>query len=202
MTLVSETRYFREDRWVVNGLTFYKFTTACDAASSIADIYKAGNVVAAGGSWGIRVWKRGNAGVETEIDPIGGPHAIYTRNTAHQVPIQVTATWNCPVTALASTDSIVIRTYGKFNNDAWQPLQAVWDWSTEQLGAVSLDASVWTVTYCIDFYYSVPDDLTLLDINFCGPAGCGTQSSFISNFTWTVAPSAQKPELLMMGVGL
>lgn len=130
-------RYMRGDLHSVNGLEAYKLDT------TQSNIYKVSTVTAYQHNtvyWGIRVWKRSTEGVETEITS-GTPVAQVNRSVDGQ-GIQ-TATWNCPNINFSSTDSIVIRVY--CNNGGSWILQATF--TTDQLGAESLDAGTWTVYY-------------------------------------------------------
>jgi hypothetical protein len=140
---------------------------------------------------GIRVYKRTSDGVETEITS-GIPVAIVTdppvwsscadvSNAAH------TATWNCPVTTLNPTDSIVVRVcWSKFEFDVWSDWSSDWEggsgtFSTEQLGALDLCGVVWTVHYAA--YFSYGGGL------YFDAGKSDTCCSRIENFTWTpVAP--------------
>jgi len=164
--MTTETRIFRKVTHTVNGLSTYILGLIYDPTLGM------GLTTIGYSQVGIRVWKRDEAGTETEITP-GSPVAVV------DVPLDsgtFPATWDCPQTALASTDAIVVRLY--FYSTNWV-LQRTW--ITEQLGAQSLDAATWTVQH------------------FFGPSGeswrHGTSvfPSRIEGFTWT--PAAPPPPL-------
>jgi len=184
----AETRYFRTDSWTVNGVTYYKLGLTQTASSKMSRAEKSGDVRAAGVSWGIRVWKRTADGVETEITA-GEPVAVVSR-TASGSGIQ-SATWTCPQTSLASTDSIIVRVYGRWGTDPWF-LIAPWpattppyaEFTTEQLGAQSLDAATWTVYYWTYLTYEPARDITGMRFYW----DSSSYQSRIENFSWTPAP--------------
>jgi len=193
--MTVQTRYFRVDTATVNLLLARKLlTTLTDAGGSEAHS-KAGNVVAAGATIGIRVWKRTSAGAETEITD--AVRATYTQNTS-TFGVMVNANWDCPPTALASTDSIVVKVYGKFGADAYTQF-GTYAWSTEQLGASGLDAATWTVYYYIDLWYDSASGKTYHDFYF---DSLPFNNSRITNFTWTPAAAAAALRRLRVGVGL
>jgi len=177
-----DTRYFRDDEWTVNGLTAEKLTTSQSTTGQSANATKSNSydyVVYAG----IRVWKRVSGGSETEITS-GTPVAQVSRSS-NGGGIQ-SATWNCPQTALTSTDAIVVRVYIKVDVDDWVLCE---DWITEQLGASQLDSATWTV-----YYYTVRDtystgssesEVYWTRIYFWW--GTSTYNSRIENFSWTPA---------------
>ena len=86
------------------------------------------------------------------------------------------ATWACPLTALVSTDSIVVRVYQKVGTGSWNLVRA---FTTGQLGAISLDAATWTVYY----YLATSTDASYVYTVFWH--GTTTYNSRIENFTWT-----------------
>jgi hypothetical protein len=145
-----ETFYFRSDKATVNGLftekllisqsgtVGYKTRTDTDPECAITRAY-----------WGVRVYKRSSAGVETQItSSTSNPVArVYRDCTSEGIQ---SATWPCPETPLATTDSIVIRVYTALYDpdEGFYPWQLQGTWSTTpQLGATKLSASTWTIYY-------------------------------------------------------
>jgi hypothetical protein len=168
--LTVETRYFRSDTQTVNGLTAYKLlptNTTLYTEKGVARYYA---------YVGIRVWKRSAAGVETEITG-GKAVAIVAYGTTYAVR---SATWSCPSTPLASTDAIVVRVYDCDSDGTVGALIA--EFTTEQLGAKSLDASTWTVYYWL--CYVIVEYVEYVQFRF----GDSTYNSRIENFAWTPAP--------------
>jgi len=175
-----ETRYMRNDKAEVNGLNVYILGLS-QTGASLQTTYTKSTSTAYVCYWGIRVWKRDATGTETEITA-GTPVAQVSRN-ADGSGIQ-SATWDCPQTALASTDSIVVRVYIKIDVDAWQQGNIAPDFQTEQLSAQSLDEATWTV-----YYYTIratttkPTSKTSIYFDW----GMDTRNSRVENFVWTEA---------------
>jgi len=119
---------------------------------------------------GIRVWKRNNAGTETEITD-GSPHAIAAVPSSSGI---VFAYWSCPQTSLATTDAIVVRVYAS-DGSTWVLLDT---WVTEQLGATQLDGVQWTVYY----YIYVVSKTGVYNFRF----DTTTYNSRITNFSWSI----------------
>jgi hypothetical protein len=90
---------------------------------------------------GFRAWKRSSAGTETEIT--GGAATSIVSRAATGEGIQ-TSTYSCPATATATTDSLVIRIYQSLTTP---PTGLAATFTTEQLGATSIDAATWTLSY-------------------------------------------------------
>jgi hypothetical protein len=132
----TQTRYMKNANVTVNGLTTYSFNLT---QSTVGASYSSGG----GGTvyTGFRAWKRSSAGVETEIT-VGTATAIVNR-AATGAGIQTT-TWACPATVMAVTDSLVIRVYQSL---ATPPTNLAATFTTEQLGATSLNAVTWTLNY-------------------------------------------------------
>jgi hypothetical protein len=186
----TETRFFRNDQFTVNGLIARKLLPEfyADAGGS----YQATSTPPSQGYyWGIRVWKRSADGTETEITA-GTPVAVVSR-TAVGEGIQ-SATWNCPKVTLAPTDSIVVRGYYRFGTGAWyQDTVAIF--STEQLGGQSLDDSTWTV-----YYYTALVQVAGTQWEWYWMWGSTTYYSRIENFAWTPAPVVGVPRLIGDGL--
>jgi len=179
-SLTNETRCFRTDIEAVNGLSARKLLTTNTDSSSQESHAKAGNVIAAGATTGIRVWQRTSDGNETELtSAVPVAEAFWNTST---FSVTINGTWLCPWTALASTDSIVVRVYGKFGSDAYV-MYGSKAWSTEQLNAQSLNSTIWTVFYCIELWFDSSSDVTWHDFDF----GSSFRNSRIMNFTWTPA---------------
>jgi hypothetical protein len=189
----SETRYFRSDTQTVNGLTAYKLGTEQSATAESKGI---GSGYPAQGAYvGIRVWKRSNAGVETEITA-GTPVAVASKGSL--TTAIVSATWDCPQTSLDTTDAIVVRVYGRWGTGAWNLLA---EFITEQLGATILNAVTWTVYYSISYRRYVDPDTGEITYTAGWNFGTTTYNSRIENFTWTsAAPPAVAKKT--MGDGL
>jgi hypothetical protein len=131
----TETRYMRGDQQTVNGLTAYQLgTTQSNTQQTTGNIGNNVNLYA-----GIRVWKRANGGIETEIT--SGTAVAIAYGTATQI---WTATYTPPQTALASTDAIVVRVYV---DTTTPPTTQRAEFTTGQLGSSQLDNVQWTVSY-------------------------------------------------------
>ena len=181
--MTVETRYFNFDLWTVNGLHCFALRNTNTNTQNSVSASGAGNVKV---TFGHRVWKRSIAGVETEITA-GIPVAQVSKDIGAPTSItELDATWACPLTNLASTDSIIDRVYIQFGGaGAWTELGS---WTTEQLGASSLDVATWTFHCWIQrTYLSVPN-LTRGQFYF----GSSTYNSRITNFTWTEAVAEKK----------
>jgi len=160
-----ETRYMRSDQQTVNGLTAYKL----DTTQSASELY--GAVTVSGSQtvyWASDVAIRHSDSSETSL---GTKVGQVQRNTDGQ-GIQ-SATWNVTVQTLVSTDSIVVRVYLKVGAGSWNLMAT---FTTEQLGASSLDAATWTFYYYT--YYG-----SYYEARFYW--GKSTYNSRIENFTWS-----------------
>jgi parallel beta-helix repeat protein len=130
------------DEITANGLTAYKL----GLDGTTGDIQFA-PVMEKGGthSWGMRVWKRSAAGVETEITG-GTPEAIVSRDIDGNGP-QVSL-WVPPQTPMDLTDSIVVRVYQGRNIIApFIPTNLVSEYITPPLNSIQLNSTVWEVCY-------------------------------------------------------
>jgi len=167
----------RSDQETINGLLAYKLRTTNTTTGTSKTLQDMADYL------GIRVWKRSSGGVETEITD-GNAQA---RALSPITPGIVSGTWACPQTALNPTDSIVVRVYQCSSTGGTQQLYATF--TTEQLGAQSLDAVTWTVYY---YAYRWRDPDTLIwYITFYW--GSSTYNSRIANFTWTPAAVVAAP---------
>jgi hypothetical protein len=161
-----ETRYMRGDQHAVNGLTAYILGV------SQSDIPKSGLKRAVGTYYGIRVYKRSANGTQTEITP--GQAVAIVQSVEESG--YLSATWDCPETALTPTDAIVVEVWEGATSPPSTAIEATF--ITEQLGASKLDAATWTVYYYI-YYYGRPP----VGVYFYW--GTPTYNSRIENFTWT-----------------
>ncbi|MFX0173733.1 MAG: archaellin/type IV pilin N-terminal domain-containing protein [Candidatus Hodarchaeota archaeon] len=93
-------------------------------------------------TWGIRVFIRHSNGTETEITPGSWVNTV-TKSTEIG-NIQSSNTWQVPETDLDPTDAIVIRVYVEIQGYSRRELVA---FKTEELGAIKLKSSYWTVYY-------------------------------------------------------
>jgi hypothetical protein len=185
--MTTETRYFRSDTHTINGLTAYKLLTS-NTATQLTESIANPSVQCIG----IRVWKRSASGVETEIT--NGNAVAVALILGTDTFVRVSGTWNCPQASLASTDAIVVRVYLCDSYGGSQTLFATF--TTEQLGASSLDASTWTVYYWARIYGS-PDIGYSAQFAF----GNATYNSRITNFAWTpYAPPAGVPRFIGDGL--
>ncbi len=143
---VSETRYLRNSTSTVNGLSAFELgTSQTSTSTSTTHTSSTGNgnqnlVV----YFGIRVWERSSSGVETEITS-GSPVAQVSRSIDGS-GIQ-SSIWTPPTIDLTNTDSLIVRVYIQTGTQGWNQGGTLSNFSTEQLGALSLQASQWTVYY-------------------------------------------------------
>jgi len=175
----AETRYMRSDQHTVNGLTAYILGLSNTTAAASENISRTGiyNYCA-----GVRVWKRTSGGTETEITA-GSPAAVVQHSGTGTVLLS--ATWNCPGSPLNSTDAIVVRVYHRIGTDVDWTLAA--EFTTEQLGASSLDSATWTVYYNVtrteQYLPRPPYFITAAHFAW----GNDANPSRIENFTWSYA---------------
>jgi len=133
-----ETRWFRGDYHTVNGLTCRKLLTTL--IELIWEYHSTCYVYVAAG---IRVWKRSSAGVESEITagtPVAVAYCYAPGGGAFM------GSWNCPLTSMTLTDSVVVRIYWNQDGGGWVLVDT---WQTEQLGAIQLSAATWSLTYIL-----------------------------------------------------
>jgi len=176
---VSETRFMRGDQHTVNGLLAYALNTT---QSSTEKYVKKSLNLLKDAYWGIRVYKRDSEGTETQIT--SDVVAVVTRSSAGS-GIQ-SNTWNCPETALDSTDAIVVKVYHKWTAGSWVEIAK---FTTPQLGAETLDSSTWTVYYWTKQQYSGFPIPRGVDSWFYW--GTSTYNSRIVGFDWTEATAKE-----------
>lgn len=196
--MTSETRYFYGDQHTINGLTAYKLNLTSGGTARSASRTLLGEF---SGYWGIRVWKRSAAGVETEVTLDGGTgtaKAIVSR-AVDGFGLQSNTVAVSQI-VLVSTDAIVVRVY---QGGSSPPTFLAATFITEQLGAQSLDNATWTVWYYTYRYYDPDTEITTLIFYFGS-----TYDSRIINFTWTpvslIVPHAglHIPEVLPLLIGI
>ena len=181
----TEIRYFdttSSDN--VNGLDVYALRTSY-TDGSIGQIPVGGGTSSTlvTGYWGIRVWNRTSGGVEKEITS-GTPVAQVSHNLANWG--YKSATWSCPQIPLTSTQSIVVRVYGKIGTGAWSQISYA-IFTTEQLGASSLDSNTWTVYYNVRIKLISPTSYQYL---YYWVQGTNPDLvDYIDGFKWTATTS-------------
>jgi hypothetical protein len=174
-TCSVQTLYMRSDTDTINGLTAYKLnaTQSTSLASAIIYSYEGGSVYITQ-NFGIRVWKNSSAGVATEITS-GTPVAIASGSTSDLK----SATWTAASpTTLSPTDAIVVRVYAD-NYNPPATLQATF--ITEPLGARTLNATTWNVSY---YLYRVYYPLPYKETDYYFYFGISPYNSNIVNFTY------------------
>ena len=176
-----EIRYMRNDTQYVNGLTAYILGTT-QSATGLSNLIRQTGEGGGTVDWGIRVWKRNNGSVETEITA-GTPVATVTR-TADGEGILSNNTWTSPQTSLNVTDAIVVRVYAEFVGTTPVPWTVQANFTTEQLGAKLLDSSTWTVYYYTKYETINTGPKSGRYTNGTFFWGNSTYNSRIENFSW------------------
>jgi len=125
-----------------------------------------------------QVFKRDASGNETAITDYITFYSALISVFKDDAGTLRSTTVNIPQTALASTDSIVVRVYTKIGTGS-PSMRNVY--TTEQLGAQSLDAATWT------FYFYLKGANTALAIYDYWYWDTSTYPSRIENFAWTPA---------------
>jgi len=176
----TQTRYFTNTGTTVNTLAGLSLGTAQSASGTYVEGPDGNNYYP---YFSIRVWVRSSSGTETEIalGPAGNSYYPYfgVVKVTTASATAYTATVKVPQTALAPTDSIVVRVYVcNIGYNSWTQLSGT-NFITEQLGATQLNAATWTITYygrynpgntaAGDFYYGAS----------------GTYNSNIAGFSYT-----------------
>jgi hypothetical protein len=138
------TRYYKNKSVTINGLACYDLNETQPngfkvVLSSTTASYQVVCLV------GILVYKRTSGGVETEITA-GTPVAQVTTIDGDVEVLYSNNSYTPTQTTLLPTNSIVIRVYRKFGAGAWAQISNA-NFTTEQLGAKQLDATLWTVYY-------------------------------------------------------
>lgn len=172
-----EIRYYRSDNHTINVLTARKLLLV--RSGVLGYLYATGtpNTVI----WTSDVYVRSSGGTEVQI---GSNVAQVSRSTT-SAGIQ-SNTFNAPETELLTTDAI--RVIEKMTNTILQTLASA-SFITEQLGAATLTAAVWTI-YRYTFNDIDPGEGNMATLQFDTP----TQNTRIENFTWNL-PSSQANNL-------
>jgi hypothetical protein len=140
----SETRYMSIEEQSVNELIAYKLEALPPSNPNMSR--EAIHGWRGSGwhvSWGIKVWRLLSNGSEIEITS-GAPVAVVHRPDSGDDPGLQNATWDCPQVELSRNDSIVVRVYAFGGGDSWDSMA---NYTTEQLGALQLEAATWRVYY-------------------------------------------------------
>jgi hypothetical protein len=143
------TFYFRSDKATENSLFTERLLvnqTGVSGYKTRADIDP--ELLIRREYWGIRVYKRSSAGVETEVtnsyaDPVALVYMSYSSQGIQS------AVWQCPETQLALTDSLIIKVYTAMYDpeEGFYPWQLQGTWQTPRLGVTKLSAATWAVYY-------------------------------------------------------
>jgi len=155
--ILSGIRYFRND-----GILGTVQTTTYDSAflygpDGITTVYL-----------GIRVFALHTDLTETEIT---SDTAVAIASTS--VTGMISATWECPLSSLVSSDKIRVKVYG---NNATPPTSPRETFDTEVLNAINLDSRTWTV------YYYIYRSGTAPNVYYRFRHGDATTNSRIENF--------------------
>ena len=146
--------YFRNTTVTANNLTAYSLlgspggpTNGSIVSDSTAQYY-----------WciGIRVFIRHSNGSETEMtsgSPVAAEELICDPDESGNVTFSGSCQWNCPKTALALTDSLVVRVYFKDDLYDWcMPVDSYGrnlTFTTYQLDALQLNSATWIANYAL-----------------------------------------------------
>ena len=199
--MTVETRYFRSDQQTVNAVTAYVLGTS-ESASKL-QISIGGEENSPTCYYGIKVYKVSSSGTKTLIS--SGVVAIVSLAAGAAYTGTAQANWACPLTSLAATDAVLIELYADLNINPPTTLRRTW--ITEQLGATQLDAATWTVYYRVSRTRIYDSETGYYLYSFYFNHGISTDSSYITNFTWTPAVVAVKKPImsiipLMRGMNL
>ena len=148
--MITETLKMSGYKHTINGLNTYQLIVNPNIANASCLI--GGTVDLETFYVGIRVWKRSNSGVETELTN-GIPEAVVEKSTATEE--YKSTTWNCPTIALESTDAIVVRVYLRVTIDGIWEQQLLFepDFITIQLGVNALNSATWIIYYNLSAVY-------------------------------------------------
>jgi hypothetical protein len=173
VTVAPRERFMRGDTHTINGLTAYKLGTS---QSTVAKSFsQTEHELGEPAYWGIKVWKRSQGGTETSLT---SDIVAQVSRTSQGQGIQ-SAAWNCPLTNLSTTDSIVVRVYQKIGTSAWQ---LAGTFTTEQLGATQLDSSIWQIYYYTKLAFIFLPKQGIEDTKATFYWGTATYNSRILNF--------------------
>lgn len=130
-------------------------------------------------TWGFQVWKRSGAPADTELT--AGVQTLMTKTVSAFLDEGAqlrSTTWACSGFALDPADSIVVGLYTKVGAGSWL-LHSTYRFSTEVLGAQSLDAATWTL------YFYLEPDVTVSYVRSNFRWGSSSYLTRIEGFTWT-----------------
>lgn len=159
----TETRYFRNDEALGTSQTTSSDGVLVYDTEVITTLY-----------YGVRVWK--SNGTLTEITS-GSSVAIASSNAGGTF----SASWSCPQTSLEINDYIIVKVYA---DDFSPPTTLAQTFTSEALGASSLDSASWTV------YYAVTRTKAGGWYSYTFKYGFSTYNSRITNFVYSL-PSAR-----------
>jgi hypothetical protein len=177
-----EIRYFKNADVTVNGLSAYALAT--DLAGTVTSTYKYIATYYAGATVAIDVAVRHADGTETGIISKGAQVTVAQGDSY----VLKSATVNAPQTSLASTDSVVVRVYCQLGTTWYLIGSSVF--TTEQLGASSLDAATWTVYYYLSMSGTVGKNTYVYFI------WDGSYQSRIEGFAWSAVPVTVKKPIM------
>jgi hypothetical protein len=151
---MSVNLYFDGGQSTVNGLTAYDLKSGYEnifQSFPLNDTANADDTIAIG----IRVFIRHSNGSETEITG-GIPVGVATTSNINNTTTITGAVWDFPQTTLSTTDSLVVRVYGRFRlsgnwTTSWTQLGNA-TFTTGQLGYTVIGPDTWTPNYCVYFY--------------------------------------------------
>lgn len=171
----TEIRYFTNELpWTVNTCSSWQLLTAQSSTPGYWEETTEGIGILTG-TWGIKVYRVQPDGTKTVLSG-ALPVATVSRSLAGG-GIQ-SATWSLsPSVTLGEHDSIMVCTWFKLSIII--PWTNEGDWSTEQLGAQTLNASTWTV------YYYTQISLRGTTYSYMFRYGSSIYDSRITNFIWT-----------------
>jgi len=172
----NETRYMRDD----NALGLVQTATGANYLTG------SGGIVYTG----FRAWVLHDDNTETELTS-GTATAIVNRSGTGQ-GIQTSA-WPCPQTSVLTTDSVRVRVYQSIGANPPTGLAA--KFTTEQLGASSIDSATWTLSYYTRRAVTANDRFywgnSLYNSNIAGFRWSVTYNPLLDNtLNWTASPSA------------
>ncbi|MFX0205116.1 MAG: archaellin/type IV pilin N-terminal domain-containing protein [Candidatus Hodarchaeota archaeon] len=132
----TETRYLRQD-----------YTLGLTQTSTQEEVQSARYWGSQTITWGIRVYIRHQDTSLTELT-LGVPAATVTRSSGEGMQ---SATWDCPQTVVDPTDRIMIEVYIQVGGNSPERVATLF---SEELSAVRLKSSTWTIWYYTRHQYS------------------------------------------------
>lgn len=156
VTVQPPPLYMRSDQHTVNNATMYKLMQTHTGSYNVTSMSRLDPENEFVCYWSIRVWKRMSNGTETELTPCS-PVAVVSRQYSGS-GLQ-SASWNCPQTPIAMTDSLVVRVYYRFDYSNYTMSS---QFSTVQLNATFIFGQTWTFYYYTQRSYSSPTHSTTM----------------------------------------